>query len=121
MKINYIWSYNHQYPIAEIKNAEYSALITALGGITAVNNFAAKPFPTKAEIDAFLLPIRNSTTLFKMAMVTTFIYEPLVGVTSITDPKGQITSFVYDSFNRLSYVKDHDGNIIKANEYHYGR
>ena len=121
MKINYIWSYNYQYPIAEIKNAEYSALITALGGITAVNNFAAKPFPTKAEIDAFLLPIRNSTTLFKTAMVTTFIYEPLVGVTSITDPKGQITSFVYDSFNRLSYVKDHDGNIIKANEYHYGR
>lgn len=120
MKINYIWSYNRQYPIAEIKNAEYSALVTALGGAIAVSDFAAKPFPTKAEIDAFLLPIRNSTTLFKTAMVTTYIYEPLIGVTNIIDPKGQVTSFVYDSFNRLSHVKDHNGNITNAKDYHYG-
>lgn len=118
-RTNYIWSYKRQYPIAEIKNVDYSTLVAALGGVTEVNNFADKAFPTKTEIEAFLLPTRSNTDVFKAAMVTTYTYEPLQGVTSITDPKGQTTYFIYDSFNRLNFVKDHNGNIVKNQEYHY--
>jgi len=117
--INYIWSYNKQYPIAEIKNADYAAIVTALGGATAVNNFA-NGFPVnKAAIDTFLAPIRNSTTTFKDTMITTYTYEPLIGMTSMTDPKGMTTHYEYDDFQRLMNVKDQDGNIIKNFDYHY--
>ncbi|HWW38510.1 hypothetical protein, partial [Pedobacter sp.] len=41
-KINYIWSYNGQYPIAEIKNADYSSVVSALGGGAAITAFSIK-------------------------------------------------------------------------------
>jgi YD repeat-containing protein len=53
------------------------------------------------------------------AMITTYTYIPLVGVSTITDPKGDTQTFTYDSFGRLQNVKDKNGNILSENEYHY--
>ncbi|TFF34633.1 hypothetical protein [Mucilaginibacter psychrotolerans] len=53
------------------------------------------------------------------AQMSTYTYEPLVGVTSMTDVKSQITYFEYDSIQRLVNIKDQDGNIIKHTDYHY--
>lgn len=119
VNICYIWSYNNQYPIAEIKNADYTAVVAALGGATAVNNFANSYPANKAAVDTFFAPIRNSTTTFKDAQITTYTYSPLVGMTSMTDPKGMTTYYEYDSFQRLQNVKDQNGNIIKNYDYHY--
>ncbi|WP_374670182.1 RHS repeat domain-containing protein [Flavobacterium sp. NRK F7] len=52
-------------------------------------------------------------------MVTTYTYKPSVGVSTITDPKGNRISYHYDGFNRLEFVKDKDGNILSENKYHY--
>jgi YD repeat-containing protein len=52
-------------------------------------------------------------------MVTSYTYEPLVGITSMTDPRGYKTTYKYDEFNRLQYVKDAEGNILSENEYKY--
>lgn len=52
-------------------------------------------------------------------MVTTYTYDPLIGVTSITDPKGYTTYYEYDDFNRLKRVKDADEKILSQSEYHY--
>ena len=52
-------------------------------------------------------------------MVTTYTYDPLVGVTSITDPRGNTIYYEYDEFNRLQFIKDKDGNIVSENQYHY--
>lgn len=49
----------------------------------------------------------------------TYTYEPLVGVTSTTDSKGQTTYYQYDEFQRLKFIKDQHKNIIKSNTYHY--
>jgi hypothetical protein len=46
-------------------------------------------------------------------------YKPGVGMTSQTTPNGLTVYYEYDSFNRLQYVKDHEGNILKANQYQY--
>nr|WP_068890587.1 hypothetical protein [Pedobacter panaciterrae] len=118
-KINYVWSYNSQYPIAEIKNAEYSAIVTALGGATAVNNFANSIPASKTVIDNFLAPIRNSLTTFKDAQITSYTYAPLTGMTSSTDAKGMVTSYEYDGLQRLMNIKDQDLYIIKNFDYHY--
>jgi len=55
----------------------------------------------------------------KDAQMTTYTYEPLVGMTSSTDAKGQTTYYEYDIFQRLTNVKDQDGNILKHTDYHY--
>lgn len=48
--------------------------------------------------------------------VTTYTYDPLIGVTSITDPRGETIYYEYDEFNRLEFVKDADGNILSKNQ-----
>ena len=53
------------------------------------------------------------------ALVTTYTYDPLIGVTSMTDPRGSTIYYNYDAFNRLKHVKDQDGNILSKNDYNY--
>uniref|UniRef100_UPI004049F4AA RHS repeat domain-containing protein n=2 Tax=Flavobacterium sp. TaxID=239 RepID=UPI004049F4AA len=111
MKISYIWGYNHTQPVAKIENMAYSAipanLIADIHG--AVDN---------ATLETKLDLLRNNAALAN-AMVTTYIYKPLIGVTKITDPKGDEIYYEYDAFNRLKTVKDKDGKLLSENEYHY--
>ncbi|WPU95633.1 hypothetical protein SNE25_08890 [Mucilaginibacter sabulilitoris] len=51
--------------------------------------------------------------------MTTYTYDPLVGVTSLTDAKNQVSYYEYDGFQRLRDVRDQDGNIVKHVDYHY--
>ncbi len=53
------------------------------------------------------------------AQMTSYTYDPIVGMTSSTDAKGQITYYEYDSFQRLVNIKNKDGNIVKHIDYHY--
>ncbi|WP_405206018.1 RHS repeat domain-containing protein [Aquimarina sp. LLG6339-5] len=107
--ISYIWGYNKQYPVAKVENAtraEIEALSgfgadfhTGSGGLTAVQETRLRSLPN--------------------AMVSTYLYEPLIGVTSMTDPRGYTMTYHYDSFNRLEFVKDADGNLVSENKYNY--
>lgn len=53
------------------------------------------------------------------AQMKTLTFSPLVGPTSIADQDGIPTFYEYDSFGRLSVVKDYQGKILKVYEYHY--
>jgi YD repeat-containing protein len=106
--ISYIWGYNHSQPIAKIENADNAAILSALG---------VSDFSTIDEGD--MTNINNLRTGLPNAMVTTFTYIPLVGVSTITDPKGDTQTYTYDSFGRLHSVTDSQGNILSENEYHY--
>lgn len=118
MKTNYVWSYKGQYPIAMVKNAEYSVIESLLGGKTNVENFARLINPTDLDLAAFLAPLRNATNL-PGAMVNTYSYQPLVGVRSETDAAGKTTYYEYDDFQRLKYVMDQHKNIVKEYCYNY--
>ncbi|MBB6240458.1 YD repeat-containing protein [Pedobacter sp. AK013] len=115
IKTVYIWSYNGQYPIAEIKNADYSTVESLLGGNSAVETFSNSN-PTDAQISSFLTPLRSGLS---NAQITSYTYKSLVGMTSSTDAKGMTTYYEYDAFQRLKAIKDQNGNILKQTDYHY--
>jgi hypothetical protein len=53
------------------------------------------------------------------ALMTTYTYTPLVGISSSCDADNRITYYYYDEFMRLKWIKDQDKNIIKTFRYHY--
>ncbi len=53
------------------------------------------------------------------ARMTTFTYEPLIGMTSQCDANDKIQYYEYDGFGRLQIVRDADGNILKTLKYNY--
>lgn len=114
----YIWGYNEQYPIAKLDNFSAADTIGIQSLITAaVNASNADTSPTlENALRTALANLRNAAP---NSMVTTYTYDPLIGVTSITDPRGYTMYYQYDEFNRLKQVIDADGNMIGKNEYNY--
>lgn len=108
--VSYFWGYNGQYPIAKIENATYQEVATALSTTTAA---------LKSYTESDLATINSLRSILPNAQVTTYTYEPLVGVKSITNPKGYTTKYEYDDFNRLGAVKDQEGNLLEDYKYHY--
>jgi len=53
------------------------------------------------------------------ALITTYVYTPLVGMTSQCDANNRITYYEYDNVNRLSLIRDQDKNIMKKFCYNY--
>lgn len=91
-----IWGYNKTKPIAKIENATYDQVLAAY--------------------------VANDTTFrtnLPDALITTYTYKPLVGVSTVTDPKGFTTFYEYDDFNRLKVIKDNLGHVVSENQYQY--
>jgi YD repeat-containing protein len=53
------------------------------------------------------------------AQMTTYTYDPLVGLTSSTDANNLTTYYEYDGLPRLLNVKDQNGNILKNYSYNF--
>ena len=120
----YVWGYDKQYPIAKIENATFlsgqSNTVTA-SQQTLINNAVSATtgettISTENTLRTKLQLLREG---FSNALVTTYTYDPLIGVTSMTDPKGYTIYYEYDNYNRLEQIKDADGNIVTENKYHY--
>jgi|GEM_PF-2529038 len=51
--------------------------------------------------------------------MTTYTYEPFIGMKSSIDDKGLTTYYEYDNFNRLKIIRDQNDNVIKMFCYNY--
>ncbi len=110
--IVYVWGYNGEYPVAKIENATKSQVDALNLNTSLINNTGTSDSDMRSELHKIRTGLSN-------AMVTTYTYAPLIGLTSVTDPKGYTMYYEYDPFNRLEFVKDDDDNILSENEYNY--
>lgn len=115
----YLWGYGGQYPIAEISNTSYEEVQRALGGqLPESLSSIASPDFTMLDLLREKLP---------QAHITTYKYDPGIGMTEKISPAGHTTYYEYDGLGRMnrSYIKVKDNNgieqeqTLKALDYHY--
>ncbi len=115
VKIVYLWGYNSLYPVAKIEGATYAEVEGWLGSST-ISNLANSNAP-----ESLLNTVRNTLIVLPLAdrgvQVTTYTYQPLVGITSVTAPTGEKTTYEYDNAGRLVTIKDHNGKTVEQYEY----
>ncbi len=120
----YIWGYNERFPIAKIVNASYADIPSStIADIQSKSNLdndhcMGTSGCNEATLRVALNDLRGISGLSD-AMITTYTYDPQVGMTSQTDLNGQTTYYSYDELGRLIEVVDFEGNPLTKTEYHY--
>lgn len=116
-----IWGYNGTLPIAKIENAKLSDIdqsyITSIVDASNLDAAAGRNNDETNLLEAF--------RLFKSSLInsqiTTYSYDPLIGVRSITPPSGIREVYIYDESNRLKEIRENNqaGKVLKEFNYHY--
>jgi len=112
--IVYIWGYKGKYLVAEIKNTTYEQVKNALTEQTIIAITNGK------EITNSIRDILNAIS--PNIQVTTYKYQPLIGVSEITDPAGVTFYYEYDNAGRLKEVsikEKQSKKIIQLYDYKY--
>jgi hypothetical protein len=112
----YIWGYQSQYPVAKIIGSDYDA-VAAVVTQSQVN--AATNISNNDDNVRNLLNTLRTHWRTKNAMIYTYTYAPMIGMTSETAPNGRTVFYFYDGMGRLDHVKDHQGNVVKKYCYNY--
>ncbi|WP_445432136.1 hypothetical protein [Chryseobacterium indoltheticum] len=112
-----IWGYNSTQPIAKVTGLSYSVVSGLALEIIAASDADINEGTEQTLIDK--LDAFRKLSALQNAQITTYTYDPLIGVTSITPPSGIREIYKYDSANRLESIKDVNGKIIKEFQYNY--
>ena len=109
-----VWGYNDLFPLAILENIEYNSIpsdvkskILQLDDNLPIN-----------ELNSVNEQIR--TDIPNDVFISTYTYEPLIGIITETDPNNKTDYYEYDEFGRLKNIKDDDENIISNYQYNYG-
>lgn len=112
IKTSFIWGYNKTEVIAKLENTPYTSIYESLRDNCQLQSNTG----TEATLIDSLNTLRGAMS---ESLVSTYTYKPLIGVSTLTDPKGDRITYSYDSFGRLQTVKDKDGNVLSENQYNY--
>ncbi|MBP2619724.1 hypothetical protein [Chryseobacterium jejuense] len=112
-----IYGYNNSLPIAKIEGITYDKAMSLAADIIAKSNEDTDADKEKVLIKA-LDDYRNQPD-FVNSSITTYTYDPLIGVTSITPSTGLREFYKYDTAGRLQSVVDANNNILKELKYNY--
>lgn len=118
-----IWGYNQTQPIAKIQGAKVSDIQQSfIDSIVNASDTDAMAIPGNDE-STFLTILDNfrKDSSFLNYQITTYTYDPLIGVRSITPPSGIREVYIYDSANRLKEVRENNqtGKLLKEFQYNY--
>ncbi|MCA6069227.1 hypothetical protein JI747_018835 [Chryseobacterium sp. RG1] len=115
-----VWGYNQTQPIAKIVGAAYSDVSSVISTIVNASNTDAQDPSTEPALIAALDNFRKNSNIANF-QTTTYTYDPLIGVTSITPPSGIREVYIYDSVNRLKEIREQSqtGKLLKEYQYNY--
>ncbi|MFP7658187.1 hypothetical protein [Chryseobacterium proteolyticum] len=117
-----VWGYNNTQPIAKVQGATYAQLVS-LGLITAIVDASDQDAANPANEPALITALDNfrKNSGLSAYQVSTYTYDPLIGVTSITPPSGIREVYIYDTANRLKEIRQDSktGNLVKEFKYNY--
>nr|WP_315154704.1 DUF5977 domain-containing protein [uncultured Flavobacterium sp.] len=118
--VSIIWGYNRTQPIAKIENASYDQVQSYVVNLQNLSDADDDNCMSSSCKEQNLRDALNALrTALSQFMVSTYTYNPLVGVTSITDAKGMPSYYEYDISNRLKFIKDKDLNVLQKYCYNY--
>ncbi|SIT28261.1 hypothetical protein [Chryseobacterium gambrini] len=109
--VTIVWGYNRTEPIATIEDITYDQFTAAVSTnaiVSASNDDASDPSKEGLLLNA-LNDFRKLSAL-SGKKITTYTYDPLIGMTSKTSSQGVRQTFVYDAAGRLK-----EGNIRGKN------
>ncbi|MBS0027236.1 RHS repeat protein [Chitinophaga sp. 22321] len=113
-----IYGYNNTKPIAKIEGSSYAQIISlpaVQNAITASNSATPE---NESDLKTALENLRISSFL-KEFNVSTYTWDVLTGMTSITTPNGSKEMYTYDKAGRLEKVVDQNGKTLKTYQYNY--
>ena len=113
----YIWGYQGDHLLAEIKNASYDGLSGSVStAIKAIQDDSDVENSTSEE-DDLIDDLNGLRSSFPDSQMSVYVYDPGIGVKRISDVRGYSTYYFYDQHNRLKYVTDEDENVLSENKY----
>ena len=107
----WLWGYRGQYPVARIRGASLNAVLSRVD--TSRLNTG-----TQSQVAAQLSSLRNAWSDNASVHVETWTWQPLVGLSTATDPSGRSFSWEYDGLGRLTATFAHDGTALRLLESH---
>jgi hypothetical protein len=116
-----IWGYNNTQPIARIEGAKLADIPQSfIDNIvnSSINDAQLSTDASEQSLISALDVFRNNAVLSGY-QITTYSYDPLIGVRSITPPSGIRELYKYDTANRLEKVIDINGKVLKEYKYNY--
>jgi hypothetical protein len=128
--VTILYGYERTLPIAKIEGVAYITLMNDLGISNSTSSYTTLDICQKSNSDlngsSEQLLIESLDTFRKNSVlsnysITTYTYDPLVGVTSITPPSGIREVYLYDTANRLKEIREDNatGKILKEFKYNY--
>ncbi|GAA5103113.1 hypothetical protein GCM10023210_44600 [Chryseobacterium ginsengisoli] len=124
-----IWGYNQTQIIAKIEGGSYSQIMQAFGlDPNNATSYLQLEIVSKSDLDIDTLSedlllskldIFKKKTEFKDFIITTYTYDPLVGVKTITSDSGFREFYKYNPQNKLEKIVDSENNILKEFKYNY--
>ncbi|MGD1318723.1 hypothetical protein [Chryseobacterium sp. 2R14A] len=114
-----IWGYNSTQPIAKVTGVPYSVASLLAADIISASNADIDAGTEQNLIDK--LDLFRKQFASQNAQISTYTYDPLIGVTSITPPSGIREVYLYDLTNRLMEIRENNqsGRLIKEFKYNY--
>ena len=92
----YIWGYQQSYPIAKIGNSSYAQVAPYISELQDLSDADIDRTQDSSGTEGALrTALDELRTQLPNAIVTSYTYDPLIGVTSTTDPRGYTLSLIH--------------------------